>query len=142
MSTDKRTAKPKALTVAVVMAALALIVIIGLLLVEHGPGNMGVGFLQGAAIALVGGVVLLWRVTKRPQSTTTFERAWTQTGDERDDAVLTRALAVLGLLAFPLTAAATIAIGLGALVEMVLTLLLVAQLLVGAVAFAVINRRS
>ena len=142
MSTDKSTATRTAVIVAAVMAGLGLVVVVGLLLVEHGPGNMGVGFLQGAGIGLLGGVVLLWRVTKRPQSTTTFERAWTQTGDERDDAVLTRALAVLGLLAFPFTAAAAIAIGLGALVEMVLTLLLVAQFLVGAVAFAVINRRS
>lgn len=142
MSTDKSTATRKAVIVAAVMAGLGLVVVVGLLLVEHGPGNMGVGFLQGAGVGLVGAAVLLWRVTKRPQSTTTFERAWTQTGDERDDAVLTRALAVLGLLAFPLTAAAAITIGLGALVEMVLTLLLVAQFLVGAVAFAVINRRS
>jgi hypothetical protein len=142
MSTDSRTARPKAFYVALVLGMLALVVCVGLLLVEHGPGNMGVGFLQGAAAGLVGAVVLLWRVVRRPQSTTTFERAWTQTGDERDDAVLTRALAVLGLLAFPLTAAAAIAIGLGAYVYMVLTLLLVAEVVVGAVAFTAINRRS
>lgn len=64
------------------------------------------------------------------------------TGDARDDAVLTCALAVLGLAAFPLTAAAVIAIGLGTYVPMVLTLLLQAEVLVGAAAFVVINRRS
>ncbi|MFD3444700.1 hypothetical protein ACFDTO_08895 [Microbacteriaceae bacterium 4G12] len=84
----------------------------------------------------------MWRLTRRPARATTFERAWTQTGDERDDAVLTRALAVVGLLAIPLTGAATIAIALGASVETVLALLLAAEILVGAVAFAVINRRS
>ena len=56
--------------------------------------------------------------------------------------MLTRALAVLGLLAFPLTGASTVAIGLGATVEMVLALLLFAELGVGAVAFAVVSRRS
>jgi hypothetical protein len=142
MSTDRRTATPKALIVGVVLVVLALVVVIGLLLIEHGPGNMGVGFLQGAGIGILGGIVLLWRVTRRPEKTTTFERAWTQSGDERDDAVLTRALAVLGLSAVPLSGAAAVAIGLGALVEMVLTLLLVAEILVGAIAFAVINRRS
>lgn len=142
MSTDRRTAMPKALTVGLVLVLVPLVVVTGLLLIEYGPGNMGAGFLQGAALATVGGVVVLWRVTRRPEKTTTFERAWTQTGDERDDAVLTRALAVLGLVAVPLTGAATIAIALGALVEMVLTLLLFAEILVGAVAFAAINRRS
>jgi hypothetical protein len=66
----------------------------------------------------------------------------TATGDERDDAVLTRALAVLGLIAFPLTGVTAIAVGLGAAAQMMLTLLLLAEIAVGAVAFAVINRRS
>ena len=73
---------------------------------------------------------------------TTFERAWLQSGDERDDAVLTRSLAVLGLLAFPLTGVAAIAIAVGAHVPMVMCLLLFTQVAVGVVAFGVINRRS
>jgi hypothetical protein len=124
------------------LAVLALVVAVGLLLREHGPGNMGNGFLQGGAVGLVGVAVLLWRVTKRPERTTTFERAWTQTGDERDDAVLTRSLAVLGLAAFPLTGTAGVAIALGADVEMVLALLLFAEVAVGVIAFALISRRS
>jgi hypothetical protein len=48
----------------------------------------------------------------------------------------------LGLLALPLTGAAAIAIGLGAAVQMMLTLLLVAEVVTGVVAFAVINHRS
>ncbi|NEK86533.1 hypothetical protein GCU60_12330 [Blastococcus saxobsidens] len=142
MSTDLRPGQKKALAIGVGVATLTLALVLGLLLVEHGPGNMGKGFLSGAAVGLVGAAVMVWRASAGKGRATTFERAWTQTGDERDDAVLTRALAVLGLLAFPLTGAATVAIGLGATVYMVLTLLLVAQAAVGAVSFVVINRRS
>jgi hypothetical protein len=142
MSTDSLTGRRKALALGSGLLALVLVVVTGLLLREHGPGNMGDGFLSGAAAAMVGGAVMWWRVLRRRGSATTFERAWTQTGDERDDAVLTSALSVLGLLALPLTGAAAIAIGLGAYVWMVLTLLLVAQFLVGVVSFAVIARRS
>ena len=150
MSTEHRTAARfstsgplrRTLTVAGVAVATAALVGTGLLLRAHGPGNMGLGFLQGGAFGLVAVAVLLWRVYRRPSSLTSFERAWTQTGDERDDAVLTRALAVLGLAAFPLTAVAAIAVGLGAGVEMMLFLLLMAQLAVGAAAYAAIARRS
>jgi hypothetical protein len=140
MSTDRRTAKQTTLALGAVLAVLALVIATGLLLREYGPGNMGVGFLQGAAIGLVGAAVMAWRVSRR--RATTFERAWTQTGDERDDDLLTRALAVLGLLALPLTGAAAIAIGFGAGVEMVIALLLFAEVAVGAIAFAVISRRN
>jgi drug/metabolite transporter (DMT)-like permease len=142
MSTDSRFRPSPLLAATIGLGVLALVVAVGVLLREHGPGNMGNGFLQGAAVGLVGVAVVAWRVSKRPDRTTTFERAWTQTGDERDDAVLTRALAVLGILAFPLTAAAAIALALGAEVEMVLALLLFAEVAVGALAFVVINRRS
>ncbi|GAB3344763.1 hypothetical protein [Modestobacter lapidis] len=142
MSTEERTRTKRALALGAAVAALALLIAAGLLLREYAPGHMGVGFLQGSAVGLVGVAIMVWRVSRRPTSATTLERAWTQTGDERDDAVLTRALAVLGLLAFPLTGAAAIAIGLGALPEMVLTLLLLAEVAVGAVAFAVVDRRS
>jgi len=141
MSTDRRTAKQMTLALGLVLAVLAVVIATGLLLREHGPGNMGVGMLQGAAVGLVGVAVMAWRVSKRPGRATTFERAWTQTGDERDDDLLTRALAVLGILAFPLTSVAAIAIGFGAAVEMVIALLLFAEVAVGAVAFAVISRR-
>ncbi len=142
MSTDRRSRHQTALALAVALPVLALLVATGLLLREQAPGNMGVGFLVGAGGALVVAGAMAWRVSRRPGEVTTFERAWTQRGDERDDAVLTRALAVLGLLALPLTALAAIAIGLGAAVEMAVALLLFAEFGVGAVAFAVINRRS
>ncbi|KAB1144653.1 hypothetical protein F6X68_20085 [Micromonospora sp. AMSO12t] len=142
MSTDRHTDKRRALALGVGMAIVALLIAVGLLLREHAPGNMGVGFLLGAAVGLIGAAVMAWRLNRRPDRTTAFERAWSQSGDERDDAVLTRALAVLGLLALPLTGAAGIAIGLGAAVEMMLALLILTEVLVGATAFAVINRRS
>ncbi|MEH0970693.1 hypothetical protein V6U77_06095 [Micromonospora sp. CPCC 205546] len=142
MSTDRHTGRRRALALAISLAVVALLIAVGLLLRRYAPGNMGAGFLLGAAAGLFGVAVMAWRLGKRPDRTTTFERAWSQTGDERDDAVLTRSLAVLGLLALPLTGTAGIAIGLGATVEMVLTLLLVAEILVGATAFTIIDRRS
>jgi len=142
MSTDRRARTRTPLALGAALAILALLVATGLLLQEYAPGNMGVGFLVGAGGSIVVAGVMAWRVSRRPAHATTFECTWTQSGDERDDAVLTRALAVLGLLALPLTALAAIAIGLGAAVEMVIALLLFAELGVGAVAFAVINRRS
>ncbi|GLY26154.1 hypothetical protein [Micromonospora sp. NBRC 101691] len=142
MSTEGPTPMRKAVVVGVFLAILALLVAVGLLLREHAPGNMGVGFLQGAAVGLLAVLVMAWRLSRRPERATVFERAWSQTGDERDDAILTRALAVLGLAAFPLTGAAAVAIGLGAAAQMAIGLLLLAEILVGATAFAVINRRS
>ncbi|HLS47619.1 MAG TPA: hypothetical protein VK012_03815 [Gemmatimonadales bacterium] len=136
------TARQKAGALLGTMIAVSLVVGIGLLLRERGPGNMGTGFLQGAGIAVVAAAIMAWRVSRNPARATTFERAFTQQGDERDDAILTRALAVLGISAVPLTGAAAVAIGLGAEVSMVLFLLLMAQLLVGAVSFAWISRRS
>jgi len=142
MWTDRPTAKQLATFLLVFGGTLAVVLTLGLLLREHGPGNMGNGLLQGAAFGLVLAAVMGWRLVRRPERVTTFERAWSQTGDERDDAVLTRALAVLGLASFPLTATAAIAVAFGASVEMCLALLLFAELGVGALAFAVVNRRS
>ena len=142
MWTSELTARQKTATLLGVMTLLVLIVGVGLLLQEYGPGNMGTGFLQGGAVGLVIFGVIIWRVSRNPEKASTFERAFTSSGDERDDALLTRALAVLGLAAFPLTGAAAVAIGLGAEVPMILFFLLVAQLAVGAVAYVVISRRS
>ncbi|MFW3169196.1 hypothetical protein [Geodermatophilus sp. CPCC 206100] len=141
MPTDGRTRTRTPLAVGAVLAAVALVLATGLLLREHGPGDMGLGVLQGGAVGLVAAAVMGWRVRRRPDRATTFERAWTQAGDERDDALLTRALAVLGLLALPLTGVAAVAIGFGAAVEVVLALLLFAEVAVGAIAFAVLSRR-
>lgn len=142
MWTSELTARQKTATLLGVTTLLVLIVGVGLLLQEYGPGNMGTGFLQGGAVGLVIFGVIIWRVSRNPEKASTFERAFTSSGDERDDALLTRALAVVGLAAFPLTGVATVAIGLGAEVPMILFFLLVAQLAVGVVAYVVISRRS
>ncbi|MFS8522079.1 MAG: hypothetical protein FWJ87_12020 [Micromonosporaceae bacterium] len=114
----------------------------GLLLREYGPGNMGNGFLAGGLIAIAVAGLSWWRSTTRPHTATTFERAFTLTGDERDDAVLTRALAHLGVCTLPLTGVAAAAIAVGAPVHVVLALLMFGQLAVVTVAFVVINRRN
>lgn len=142
MSTDAMTSTQKIRMTVLMVVGMTVLIVTGLLLQRYGPGNMGLGMLAGGAVGLAAAGVAVWRVARRPGSATTFERAWTQTGDERDSAVLTRSLAVLGLAAFPLTAVAAVAIGFGALVEMMLALLLFAEIAVGAVAFVVINRRS
>ncbi len=141
MSTTEMTTRQKGLVLLAMAVGLTLVVGLGLLLRDRGPGNMGNGFLVGAGVAVVAALIMGWRVAHASSGATTFERAWTQHGDERDDAVLTRALAVLGLLSLPLTAAATIAIALGADVAMVLFFLLAAELLTGVIAFAVTARR-
>ncbi len=141
MWTESYSTTRKAGVAAAMVVGLALVIVTGLLLREHGPGNMGTGLLVGAAVGLVAAGIGVWRVTRRPDAATTFERAWMQTGDERDDAVLTRALAVLGLASFPLTAVTAIAMGFGTPAEMAIALLLLAEIGVGAVAFAVADRR-
>lgn len=136
---SRRTAVAALVGVAV---GVVVLVLVGLLLRERVPGNMGNGFLLGGLVALAAFALALWRGVKRPDSASSFERAFTQTGDERDDAVLTRAFAFLGALTLPLTGGAAIAIALGAEVPMVLTILMLVQAVAGAAAFVVISRRS
>jgi len=141
MSTESATRHRIALALGLA-AAITVLVSGGLLLREYGPGNMGNGFLVGGLIAIAVAGLSWWRSTTRPHTATTFERAATLTGDERDDAILTRALAHLGLWALPLTGVAAAAIAVGAPVHMVLALLMFCQLAVVTVAFVVINRRN
>lgn len=128
---------------AALVVAVGIVAIVpgGLYLREHAPGNMGNGFLVGGLLALAAFCLVLYRLARHPERATTAERAWTQQGDERDDAVLTSSLAVVGMSALPLTGAATIALALGRDTAMVMALLLVAELLVGVVAFVVQTRR-
>lgn len=121
---------------------LAIVLLGWLALRGNSPGNMAGGYLAGGLIATAAAWFMMWRAILRPQRASPFERAWTQTGDERDDAVLTRALAVVGLLSFPLVGVAGGALGLGVDPAMTLTLLLLAQCLLLAGSFVVITRRS
>jgi hypothetical protein len=143
MSRTERTRPVTGRIIAVGLAAATVLVVVGgLLLREHAPGNMGNGFLiSGLASVVVFGVVG-WRAVARPGEATTFERAWTQTGDERDDAVLTWALSLLGFCAVPLTGIAGVTMALGVDEAMVMALLLLAQIGVGVVGFAVATRRQ
>ena len=129
------------LVTAIAGIAVAVIVAVGLLLREYAPGNMGNGFLQGAAVAAVGAAIMGWRVHRKGARATTFERAFTQTGDERDDDLLTRAFAVMGFASVPLIGTSAIVVSLGAETAMIFALLLLAQILVGGVSFAFFNRR-
>lgn len=132
------TAQQKAV-LAVVVAAL---LVVGFVLREHAPGHLGDGFLVGAALALVGAAVAFGRVVLAPERASTFERAWTQRGDERDDAVLTRGLAVLGLCSLPLTGLAAVSVALGVAPAVAFALLMAALVGVLGVSFAVVERRS
>lgn len=142
MSTNDLTAKQRVLIIALAFVFIAAVVSAGLYLRKHAPGNLGNGFLTGAGIAILGVALAWWRAIRRPQSASTFERAWTQSGDERDDAVLTRALAVVGLTAIPLTGVATIVLAVGGPMLPVLAILNFALIGVLIIAFALINRRS
>lgn len=142
MSTTETTTRRKGLVLLLIAIGLTAVVGIGMLLQEYGPGNMGTGFLSGAGVGIIAVLIMAWRVAHAPLKATTFERAWTSHGDERDDVVLTKALAVLGLLSLPLTGAAGIALGLGADVALVLFLLMTAELLTGVIAFTVTARRN
>lgn len=142
MSTPETTRRRKAFALLLVAVGLTAVIGVGLLLQEYVPGNMGTGFLVGVGVAIVAVLIMGWRVTHSPSGATAFERAWTSHGDERDDAVLTSALAVIGLLSLPLTGVAAVAIGLGADVAMVLFLLMAAELLTGVIAYTVTARRN
>ncbi|MDQ0736849.1 hypothetical protein [Arthrobacter agilis] len=135
-------AKRTAIAAGILLLVLGLVVVAVLLLKEHAPGNMVPGFMVGLGIGGAGALVMAWRVIRRPRQASTFERAWTQTGDERDDSILTRSLAHVGLASLPLAGAATLAMGFGAEAPMVMTLLMGALLLIGASSFAVLTRRS
>lgn len=141
MQTDKRVHR-NVVALAILVAILGLVTIAVVLLRKHDPGNMVPGFLVGLGIGIAGALVMAWRVLRRPERATTFERAWTQTGDEREDTLLTRALAVVGLASLPLIGVATLAIGFGAEPPMVMTLLMGTLFVTGVSSFAIIDHRS
>lgn len=139
MSTDQR---KLVLTSSVgLLTGAAILVPLVLLLNRYGPGDMGRGAAVGGGIALAGFAVAAWRAMRRPESTTSLDRAFTRTGDERDDAVLTAALAVVGIVSLPASAIATAAVAVGAPALPTLTILLYTLLAVAIVAYVVQARR-
>lgn len=145
MSTTDRTppaGRARVLTVAVVLGTLAVLVAAAALALDRwGPGNMGRGFAVGAAIGATLGAIAIWRGHRRPESATTGDRLFAGTGDERDQAVATRALAALGLAALPLTFVAAGALAFGAPADATAFFLIVGQVVVLLGAFARQARR-
>ncbi|WP_434994716.1 hypothetical protein [Arthrobacter sp. Ld5] len=141
MQTDTP-ARRKVVALGILAVILVLMAVVVVLLRQHAPGNMIPGFLVGLGIGMAAALGMAWRVLRRPDRASTFERAWTQTGDEREDALLTRALAVVGLVSLPSVGVATLAIGFGAEAPMVMTLLMGALAVTGVSSFAVFNHRS
>lgn len=113
-----------------------------LLILRYGPGDMGKGFAVGGAAALIAFAFAAWRVTRRPTDATSFERAFTGTGDERDRRIAEKASAVVGLFAIPATGVAAVAVAMGAGADVVLAVLLYALLAVAVVSQLVAVRRS
>lgn len=123
-------------------AGAAVIVPLGLLVRDIGPGNMGNGMLVGGALALLGFALAAWRVWFRPDSASSLDRAMVGGGDERDEVVLASALAVSGVTALPLSGLAAVAIALNLRADVVMAVLVFAQAAVLVVAFLVQLRRA
>jgi peptidoglycan/LPS O-acetylase OafA/YrhL len=142
MSTPRTTDRFPLVASVGVGCAMAVIAPGALLLREHGPGHMWLGFLVGGTVALVGSLVAGWRTYRRPERATAADRAFAAGGDERDRSVLTRSLAVVGLLSLPLTSVACVAVAVDADALAVVGALTVALLAALVVAFIVYNRRT
>lgn len=123
-------------------AGAALIVPLGLLVRQYGPGNMGNGILMGGAVALIGFAFAAWRAWNAPDRASPLDRALTGLGDERDDAVLTSALAVVGATALPLTGLATVAIAVNLRADVVLALLVFSEAVIFIGAYLTRLRRA
>jgi len=113
-----------------------------LLILTYGPEDMGKGFAVGGAISLSVFAFAVWRVARKPTDASSFERAFTGAGDERDRTVATKASAVVGLVSIPATGVATVAVAIGADADVVLATLLYALLAVAVVSEVVAARRS
>jgi hypothetical protein len=113
-----------------------------LLILAYGPEDMGKGFALGGAISLSVFAFAVWRVTRRPTDASSFERAFTGAGDERDRMVAEKASAVVGLVSIPATGIAAVAVAMGASADVVLAVLLFGLLAVAVVSEVVAARRT
>ncbi len=143
MSMRRESTPVKRAAVVVGLAVGAAVVIpLGLLVRQYGPGNMGNGILIGGALALVGFALAAWRAWSRPDRASSLDRAIVGRGDERDDAILTRALALAGVWALPLTSLATVAIAVTVRPDAVMAALVLTQAAILVVAYLIQLRRA
>lgn len=143
MSMRKQGAPVRRAAVVLGLAAGAAVIIpLGLLVRELGPGNMGNGMLAGGALALLGFGLAAWRVWYRPDSSSSLDRSIVGSGDERDEVVLTSALAVLGVTALPAAGLAAVAIALGLRTDVVMAVLVFAQAAILVAAYLFQLRRA
>lgn len=142
MDIGERTDRFPLVVAAIVCCGLAVLVPVAALLHAHGPGRMWLGFVGGGVASLLLGVGAAWRAYRDPLGASVATRAWMHRGDERDDRVLTRSLAVLGLTAMPLTAVATVVVAIGVDAVATLSVLVWTELMILVATFVVVNRRS
>lgn len=107
------------------------------------PGNMAGGALAGGIAVLVAAAVGRWRAVRRADKAGSTARWLGAVPDERDDDVLTRALAVVGYVAVMASCLAVVLVAATTWEPLAIVGALPALLLVTLiVSFAVINRRS
>ena len=135
--TRRRLAWVAGMTLAVVL------VVVGYLLLEpRAPGNAAGGFLTGGLTTLVALAAARWWHARRGVEAGSTARWAAGVPDERDDRILTRALAVVGYVAILGSAiGAALVLG-GAPADVVATALPMLLLATLAVASVVIARRS
>lgn len=139
---DLTPAQRRAAWVLGLLLALVIVVVGYLLLEPRTPGNAAEGFLGGGLVVLVLAAVQGLRVRLRPDGAGPATRWSAGVPDERDDRILTRSLAVVGLVAVLLTSATALAFLVGAAPEMLFALQPLALMATLGAAFAVISRRS
>ncbi|GHG50111.1 hypothetical protein GCM10011331_12440 [Flavimobilis marinus] len=107
------------------------------------PGNMAGGALAGGATVLVAVAIGRWRAVRRADKAGSTARWLGAVPDERDDDVLTRALAVVGYVAVMASCLAVVLVAATSWNPLAIVGALPALLLgTLVISFAVINRRS
>ena len=115
------------------------VVLTGWMLIRPHNPSLAKGFLIGGIAAVAVLVIIL--VRGRAKAGHSLTRSVAGAADERDQAVLTAALAVAGVTSIPLMSAAVVALGVGAPVAPVAGLMIWSQLLTLVIAYAVNSRR-
>lgn len=125
------------------LAGAVAVVTIFLILNGRSPGNMAGGALQGGVAVLVIAAIGRWRAVRRASKAGPTARWLGAIPDERDDDVLTHALAVVGYVAVMATSVAVVLVATTSWDPLAIVGALPALLIVTLViSFAAINRRS